>query len=127
MRYVKPDELHSVWAFVKAGLEVVRNRCFERWIPEDVYTALKQGGSQLFVAEDGFIVVTPQKDQFSGEQILFIWAAYGTNALVYEEGEKLITQLAKQIGAKRIQMESPRRGWERRGFDPVKIVYERIV
>lgn len=126
-RFIPPEALHSVWPFVRGGLEAIKARCTEDWIPEDIYAALKAKASQLYVTDGGFAVVTPQRSPHSGELYLQIWAAYAATQLAYEEGDRLIEQIARNIGAKKIQIESPRKGWERKGFHPVRTVYERII
>jgi hypothetical protein len=115
---VEPRDLTQYWPLVKAGVEKVAERGSDGWLPEDVYMALKQGVSLLYVGfvdryYVGFVVVTPAAG-WSGPQ-LHLW-------LLYNRGERDVLEtflpdlieIAKARGAQRITMSSPRKGWERR-------------
>ena len=97
MRYVPPAELHSVWSAVKAGLEDVKAKCPQPWIPEDVYSAIKAGISELHFDPEGFAVLTPSADPFSGERYLLIWIAYASGG-DGADGEAYVFALAKRAG-----------------------------
>jgi len=120
MIYVPPAELHRCWGFVKKGLNRVLSKSQGNWIPEDVYTALRNGTSTLHLFEGGFVVLTPKND-FDGVT-LFVWIAYGKGN-VYEEQMPKLREIAKHMKARRIRFESSRPGWERR-FKYVTTVYE---
>jgi len=126
VRQVHPDELHAVWPLIKDGLEKVKARCHEVWIAEDVYASIKTGASTLHLKDDGFLVLTPTRQAHTGKPVLHVWIAYsaGSNQ---EEGETYLDRIAKQYGFQLITMKSPRRGWERRGWFPACIEYQREV
>lgn len=125
-RLITPEGLQAIWPLVKSGVQTVCERGSDGWIMEDVYMALKQGVSLLYVGfvsnyYVGFVVVTPTIG-WNGPQ-LHTW-------LLYNRGERDVLdtflpdliEIAKVRGAQRITMSSPRKGWERRavalGFHP---------
>jgi hypothetical protein len=123
---VSPADLQLHWERIKPGLEVVRAKAAPEWIPEDIYFALKAGTATLLLADecDGFLVV--QKQQRAYGACLLIWVAYAPGEreqwgpLIYPDVERV----AREVGARRIEMHSPRRGWERDPFwTPKDTVY----
>lgn len=114
--YVNPVDLYQWWETIKPGIEECRKRG-ETWIVEDVYHAIKSGGSSLYVGSDddgyiGFLVVSSQQG-FDGQQ-LFIWCCYAKTeddpiAMFIDD----LKHIAKQIDAKRILFGS-HRNWSRR-------------
>ena len=130
-RLIAPVELHAYWPLVKAGVEKVAERGSDGWLPEDVYMALKQSISLLYVAfvsqyYVGFAVVTPTIG-WNGPQ-LHIWCLYNRGERdVLDTFLPDLIALAKSRGAQRMTMSSPRRGWEKRaaqlGFEPGLITY----
>lgn len=126
LRLIAQDDLHAFWPLVKRGVETVAERGSDGWLPEDVYVALRQGVSLLYVGfidqyYVGFAVLTPAVG-WNGP-LLHLW-------LVYSRGERDTLEtflpdllaIAHERGAKRITMSSPRKGWEKRalqlGFHP---------
>jgi hypothetical protein len=124
-QYVNPADLHSVWDFVDDGLEIVRQRTRESWIPEDVYYAIKAGLAQLFMIPDGFVVLQNNRDQWTNEPILHIWITYHSKTDdMADDFHSNLRKIADNVGAKSITFSSPRR-WERRSGAKVKtVVYE---
>jgi hypothetical protein len=115
--YIPPSDLRKVWDVVKSGLMEVRKHTDEPWIPEDIYTELKNGTATLHIEKDGggFVVLqkTPQYDGVA----LHIWAAYSEGLEPLETYIAEIEQMARNIGAKRLTLSS-KRNW-RKYFEPV--------
>jgi len=127
VRQIPPDELQSVWPQIREGLEEVKRKCGETWIPEDVYTAIKIGTSSLHMLSDGgFLVLTPKREEHTNRPILHVWIGH-TQGNDYLEGEEYLDTLCKQYGFAKVTQISARRGWERRGWKPARIMYEREV
>lgn len=132
--FVHPVELQAYWGYVSPKLSIVAKRSKARWIPEDVYSALKSGTATLHIGEIdsdyvGFVVLSPSMD-FDG-QTLTVWALYNDSTLdVIKEFESEIVGFAKKIKAKRITFTSPR-GWGRRlekyGYQETHKVFEKEV
>ena len=122
---VDPGKLHDIWPRIRDGLLKVIEATSPEWIPEDVYDALRNRRATLLVAEDTeWFIVAQQQPRHTGS-CLMIWVLYAPGdykkfaGLVYPELE----QLAREIGANRLEMHSPRKGWER---DPRWIMRETI-
>lgn len=127
---VAPEDLHAYWPVILPGIQKIKAKCDEPWIAEDVYTALRMGGSTLLYYTEageyiGFQVVSVGRTAYSNKPLLNVWCGYCENASAYEFGEQKLSELAKSLGISTIRMESPRRGWEARGWEPVKMIYER--
>ena len=131
LRAVAQQEIGHYWALVKAGVEKVAELATDGWLPEDLYMALKQGVSLLYIAfvnqyYVGFVVLTPAMG-WTGPQ-LHVWACYNRGERdVLETFLPDLLEIARQRGTTQITMASPRRGWERRalalGFHPTQQHY----
>ena len=121
MIHVPPSDLHRHWQYVKEGLKKVKQKSYSNWIPEDVYSALRNGTSTLHLFNGGFLVLTPQND-FDGVT-LFVWIAYGEGD-VWKKHAPEVEQMAKNMNAKRIRFHSSRDGWGRR-YKKVASIYEK--
>lgn len=132
--FVPPNELQAYWGYLQPRLSIVSRRSKARWIPEDVYHAIKSGTATLHIAEigdeyEGFIVLCPTTD-FDGNA-LTVWAVYSESRIdVVERFEAEITGFAKKMNAKRITFTSPR-GWGRRlrnyGYVQKTVVFEKEI
>lgn len=125
LRLIHPSELHSVWPIVRDGLSEVANRNHVDWIQEDVYHAIKSGGSALHLSEDGsFLVTCLNQNVYTGNRELHIWVARSCgNGDIIDEGLELLRSMARNSGAVKITFDSPRKGWERR-YNLITAVYE---
>ncbi len=120
MRFIPVPELYHVWKEVRKGLWAIKDKCKEKWIPEDVYVSLKSGQSQLFLLEDGFVVLYPRASWDGNE--LFLWCAYSEEGDAVEKYEPQLMELAKTLNARRLVFESPR-NWKGHGYIPVASIY----
>lgn len=130
---IPPESLHAYWTYVREGLERVKNNVKEVWLPEDVYTSIRNKRSSLYIARDdnrqiGFFVAEMSIEPFSNEPVLFVWCLFGPNSLQYTDAcIEYLEQLAHSIGAKRIRF-TGRKGWAKvlkDRFTPVRTIYER--
>src|SRR5512139_1418859 len=131
LRAVPAVEIGKYWQLIENGVAKVAERAEDGWIAPDLYMALKQGVSLLYIAfvadyYVGFLVVTPAIG-WAGPQ-LHVWALYNRGERdVLETFLPDLLEIARQRGAKQITMASPRRGWERRaaalGFHPTQQHY----
>lgn len=134
LRLIPPAELHDVWGWVRNGLVACIGKTGERWLPEDVYVSLKGGQSHLFAIEHkgdeiGFTVLQQHADPDG--PVLFVWAMWvEPGAGIGIEG-KIVQALgdkAREIKARRIRMQSPRKGWARRAlWRATAVIYEHEV
>jgi len=118
---------------VREGLQKVKTKSKERWLIEDVYTAIRTKRSTLYIARDdnrqiGFFVAEMSIEPFSNEPVLFVWCLFGPHSLQYTDAcIAYLEQIAHSIGAKRIRF-TGRRGWAKvlkDRFTPVRTIYER--
>ncbi len=115
--HIHPVELQDSWPIVLPGLLKVQKHSASKWIPEDVYSAIKTGSSTLHLAYvngdyTGFVILTPSLG-FDGK-VLHLWCAY--NATKHDVLKTFLPELermARSIGAKRMTFWSPRK-WERK-------------
>jgi hypothetical protein len=124
--YIQPVDLHKHWFSVRTGLEVVLEKSFDTWIPEDVYCAIRTGAAQLFLMDGGFVVMQSNRDQWTNEQSLHIWITYHESGGfdVTDEFHSSLRKLADNAGINKITFSSKRR-WERKSGAKVKeIIYE---
>jgi hypothetical protein len=124
---VKPEDVQEVWHLVAQGLHKVLKHSTERWIPEDVYHAIRSGSSVLhlcYVEGEycGFTVSTLLQ-QYDGKALHF-WIVYNASKVdIIGTFMPDVELIARTAGAKRVTFWSPRR-WERRikrhGFLPTQ-------
>lgn len=134
LRPILPAQLYAEWGWVRSGLLHCIEKTQERHLPEDVYHAIRAGGSFLFAIEYrgddvGFVVLQQHADPDGGA--LFIWALWiepGFGVVIENDFVSALEDKARSIGLGRLRMHSPRKGWNRRRFfRPVSVIYEREV
>ena len=118
----------ELWGWVRNGLQAIKERTGERWLPEDIYCALKSKAGHLYTIGDvGFLIAYQHAD--TDGPVLFIaqmWTEPGAGRPIERELYRAIDGLAASIKAKRVRMHSPRDAWRTRGyFEAVSTVYER--
>jgi hypothetical protein len=127
MRYIQPNELRDWWSFVRPGLEKIKTKSTEPWIPEDVYADCYSQRSLLWVLfsndrPTSFVVLQPAGN------FLHVWCAYAYEDDCLEIGWEKLKEVAKQFGWTKISFDSDRRGWDkvagRLGFKPRRWVAE---
>lgn len=117
--YIAPYDLHSIWPQVREGIERVRHKTAETYLPEDVYHAIKSNVATLHMAYldnayAGFAIFTPYRDQYTNKMILHCWIAYSTGTDVFGLAYDEVMQMAHNIKAEKVTFTSNRKAWERR-------------
>jgi len=106
--------LEDVWPIVKPKIKAIRERYADHcdWHEDDVYLACSQRLAILFNndEDDSFAVVKIKVRH--DEKILFIWIACGENGK-RDRNLSFLREIARSVGASRIEMESPRKGFDR--------------
>jgi hypothetical protein len=133
LSWIKPEDITHVWDMILPGIQNIGMRSREGWRPEDVYAALRTGGSVLHIGYLGEVyvgfVVTTLIPGYR-DKSLNIWLCFNASSEDALDifGDDLI-QVAKEAGAARLTFYSPRAGWEKRlkdyGFRPVRTVFEK--
>ncbi len=126
---VKPAELRAHWPVISAALDSVIEATSPDWIKEDVFFRIKSGQAIAHLiyhlgAYQALFVLSPDKEEFSGASSLHIWLAHNAgDDAAYDFGLDAIKQIARNGGATRLTLESPRLGWAKR-FRLVSATYE---
>ena len=144
LAYIHPDDVHAYWPYVKPRLEKVKAKTNARWLPEDVYAALKSRGATLHIVKKqstveyaegviavdylGLVVLRPSQD-YDGK-VLWVWVAFSENPDVVDRFIPELVEYARNMGAKRLAFSSPRK-WERRlkrfGWSEAQAIFEKVV
>lgn len=129
--YAHPAELRAHWPVISAALDSVIEATSPDWIKEDVYHQLASKQATAHLIYDcgqyrSLFILTQPAEEFSGQRCLHIWIA--ENALSgtdesFDFGLSAIKQIALQLGAPKLTLESPRKGWAKR-FKLVSATYE---
>lgn len=129
-----PEQVYSIWSWVRDGLQKSIDKTQGHGMPEDIYVRLRGGNAWLYVIDvdghhAGFAILTREHDPDG--LVMFIWCLWCEPHSMWETRGDLydaLDALARTIGARRIRMWSPRRWWERQPFfKQVSAVYEHEV
>lgn len=115
----------EVWPFVKDRLETICREQGADFQPEDIYRECETGKAFLYTTDedDSFAVIRPQWNRYTGENTLYVIAGWGHQ----EKHMEKLMELARGVGATKIEMRSKRRGFERTGWSLDYISYSREV
>ena len=125
---IRPASLRFDWPWVKLLIGRVIEKTGEPWWPEDVYAAVSSGKAAMWVSDEppGVMVAYADKEAWSQDPTLHVWVmACDDMAMLEREGYVVLEDAARRIGAKKLVMDSPRPGWQRRGWRVSKFNYER--
>lgn len=124
---VRTVRIGECWERIKPGLEIIRVKTHADWGLDDAYQQCLLDQWAIFMddAVDGFLITRLYQCEFTGVRRLEVIAAYygGSDVDPTEMYLPFIQQLARAADAKQIEVRSPRRGWERKGFRVVDITY----
>jgi hypothetical protein len=82
------------------------------WRLADIHAALIEKRAMLFCNdEDDSFAICKVKHR-NGEKILFIWIAYGVHGK-RDRNIGFLKEIARSVGATSLEMESPRKGFEK--------------
>jgi hypothetical protein len=116
--------LSKVWHLVYPGIEEIlddlNKECIQEfWIPEDVYTSLRNNQSVLLLGDIGFVIVQIRNDIYTGVKQFFVWMGYSFNpeVEVMEHVQVFLEELAKQWGCEMMAFASNRVGFRRKAKD----------
>jgi hypothetical protein len=118
--YIPPNELRVQWNWVREGLEAVRAKGHDSWLPEDIYCDCYEQRAMLWITTEksGFMVLQPTGDS------MHLWAAWlkSSDQEDLKRGLQSAIEIAKRGNCKRLTFTSNRRGWEHKakqlGFKP---------
>lgn len=128
MNLICADISHQ-WERIKPQVEQIKASGQVSWEPQDVLDSCNFGESRLYIGRDdpdSWLILKVMSDRYSGERYLFIWLAWGKDG--FDSARRHIPdveEIAREQGITLMKMESPRRGFERLGWKPIMIEYER--
>ena len=122
LRLIPAAKLYDVWGWVRNGLVDCAGKTQERWLPEDVYLSIKNGNAFLYAIEHsgdeiGFTVLCQHND--SSGPTLFVWVMWvepGAGVPLQDKINQALDDKAREIGSKRVRMQSPLKGWQRNKY-----------
>jgi len=129
VKFIPVDELRNWWPHIRPGLDKIKTKSPENWIPEDVYTDCFNQKSMLWVTFEesrfsGFFILQPMG------HTMHVWCAWSLENRheTLENGLKFIKDIASQGKCKFISFSSHRAGWQKRakqiGFRPKQWICE---
>lgn len=127
LKPIHPDNLRWYWDEIRPMLLRVKAKVSERWLPEDVYAAIKNGSAHLYAVLDDYqgvqaIVIYKRERDWDGF-VLRVWIACNKqpdrNTIDYLEQSH---RIARSSGCKRIVWDSSRKGYVKI-FPNTKISY----
>lgn len=119
LRNIPPAQLHGAWELIQDGLDVCLPQDDQHPIKEDVYAAIKNGTSWLYLGYEGgnyvgFTILTPYRSLYDQELFLHIWYAYREGGhFLSVEAQQQVENIAKSIGAKGITFRNAKDVFER--------------
>ena len=98
------------WGWVKRGVEeILAEQPQLTFRPEDVYAACLSEQAHLWVAPEGFVITTGERDQFTGSRTFLVWLAWakerGQNCVI--KYYPFFAQIAKANGFSNIEVRTP--------------------
>lgn len=141
---IEPGQIDGLWVRYIYGLQEYLNRWPKdiEWKMEDVKQAIRKNTARMVNLYDGkdqvaFLVYRHFEEEFSQTKYVHLWLGY-----IYSEHRgrikeflpdvfQYLNKISKKTGAKYIEMDSPRVGWERVmnrfGMNPRRIVFRKEV
>lgn len=113
---VHADDIGQHWPMVERGIDsILAKATREPWTARDVRRHLRRGKAQLFLRDDGFIVLERAVEPISGEPYLNVWLMWFAPGCAMPQ---LRDQIKAWLDDMKIlaraewwQFSSPREGW----------------
>ena len=121
-------DIREAWPTIRPGLARLEDRFEPDWRGEDVYHACRAGEAHCFanVLSGEFVILTPRTNEYTLEKELFVWIAWSPDPLAQDKYLDQLEDIARGIGAVKLIMRSPRRGFLRsRNWTPRFTEFER--
>jgi len=132
--YIPVEDVRVAYKNIEDDLERVTSKSYADWIPADVYAALRNGSSELYMAYEkdyyaGFVIVSILNDS-GGEKTLYIWVAYSVPKYnIIGAGVEFLEELIQNTAITGMEFHSNRPGWTRlankHGFKAVTTIFKK--
>ena len=105
--------LKDIWPVVAPKIAAISYRYQEYvdWDLTSVYNALEDQRAVLFCNDEDDSFAVTKLNHRNGEKILFVWIGYMESG-TKERNYAFLKEIAQNVGATAIEMQSPRRGFE---------------
>lgn len=131
LRYVPPTQVFDLWPWINNGIQHCVQKGGGHYGPAEVMLMLARQDAGLYVLEYdgddiGFAVLRSEHDPDGHVMFVFaLWTEPGEGKRFERQIYDELEALARSTGARRIRMQSKRRGYGRLPFfHPVGTVYE---
>jgi hypothetical protein len=111
MHRFRPANIQEHWADILPALESIA--VHNDWEPEHIYVACLGGSYNLWMCEDGFIIVGISINQFNDNRELFVWICHSLHSDGITEYFDDISEMAKDLECQVIKFISHRKGFEK--------------
>ena len=121
-----PEQITGLMPIISMGLDETYKRWHDSvdWTPRDIYNSIKQDKAQLnFIYEGktriGFIITRYFYTEFERTKYMHVWLMYLYPEYrrkiwrVLPEMSEFLVRKSKHDGARFIEMDTPRKGWDR--------------
>lgn len=103
-------QVREEWVWVKRGIEeILAEQPQLTFRPEDVYAACLNEEAHLWVAPEGFVITTAERDEFTGKKTFLVWLAWakkrGASCVI--KYYSFFAQVAKDNGFSNIEVRTP--------------------
>ena len=132
--HIPVEDVRVAYERIEQDLHKIRKKSYADWIPADIYAALKNGKTELFIAYEkehyvGFIITSLVRDS-GGQPVLFLWAEDQDSKFKNRDnGLVFMSNLAEELKVSAIEFSSTRKGWTRaakiHGYEPVTQIYRK--
>jgi hypothetical protein len=117
-------DIRTAWEAVRRGMEQIRTEMRADWRLEDIYALCLWGKATLYTAPEGFVILVRMENEFTAEPYLYVLACHGAGP-VQERYWPELERIAREAGCRYVECLSPRRGFERTGWDLEHVCYRR--
>lgn len=141
---LEPGQIEGLWPRYVPGLQEYLKRWPQNieWKMEDVKQAIRKDTARIinvYIGKDqiGFVVYRRFYEEFSKHKYLHLWLGYlfrehrGRIKEFLPEVFEYLSKVSKRYGARYIEFDSPRKGWERimdsLDMKPRRMVYRKEV
>lgn len=120
IRCVEIDECESS---VLDQLRHIQRTTKADWSVEQVLEMCRSRTLMMFADEFGWVLIAWWRNRYTRKLTLEVFAAWYSGGEGLSSRYPFLLELARQTKSDVIEVHSPRRGWERRGFSPVDTIY----
>lgn len=108
---LRPADIRREWPRIRAAVTAIL--AGDEETPEEVYAECRYGRAQLYVCEQGFVVLKKYPREDSARPELLVWLAQGEGVGLLHRHLPQLELIAREIGAATLAFRTRRRGFGR--------------